>query len=113
MPICPIPICGTDGSRSSTSHWRSVANSGSTAFVADRCEIGTEEQHAASIKHLFDEWQNWCTEKGERKFGTSAVFCKNLVAAFPFLTRTRSRDGEKRVPRYDGIRLLSVFEQVE
>ena len=75
-------------------------------FIRERCEVGAaaaNEWTATTV--LYEAWKKWCYEEGIQAVGTSATFCRNLIAFVPELMKQRSSDSDR--PRgYRGIRLL-------
>jgi putative DNA primase/helicase len=74
------------------------------AFVRDRCEVGGA--FTATTDALWIEWKDWCSEEGAHH-GTKSVFARDLRSSVAGLAPIRTRDGEKRLPGYRGIKLNS------
>jgi len=73
-----------------------------TAFVQDRCELGTDKSMAK--RTLYDEWRRWCGDSGHEP-GSVATFGRNLMAAFPEIQSARPREDGARVMTYTGVAL--------
>jgi len=73
-----------------------------TAFVQERCELGTE--WSVAKRTLFEAWRMWCANSGHEP-GSLATFGRNLMAAFPAIQSSRPREDGNRVTSYVGIRL--------
>jgi putative DNA primase/helicase len=56
------------------------------AFVRELCELGAD--HEEECRGLYRSYKQWCTDNGH-KVPSSAVFGKNLFAAFPDITKRR------------------------
>jgi putative DNA primase/helicase len=91
--------------RSSYEAAQELADLGSPvgAFVREECHVSM----AASVKtdDLFAAWQTWCVRQGSQHPGSKSVFGRDLVAAFPSITRGRPRAGAEREQIYQGIGL--------
>jgi putative DNA primase/helicase len=76
------------------------------AFVRDRCEVGPGK--TVTVDLLYLRWRDWCREEGrdERTIASKATFGRDLRAAVPGLRRAQPRDGDDRVPTYEGIGLI-------
>lgn len=79
-----------------------------SAFVRERCVVGSEEQ--VPVDDLWDAWKTWCEGEG-RHHGTKAVLGKNLSAAVPTIRRARPRTDGERIYSYLGIGLDSLDKQ--
>jgi putative DNA primase/helicase len=70
------------------------------AFVRERCEIGPD--HRVVIDSLYEAWSHWCEGEGRQAVKTKQLFCRDLVAAFPSISRRR---GTGQQGFYEGIEL--------
>jgi putative DNA primase/helicase len=74
------------------------------AFVREQCEIGVRFQIA--VDALYAAYTMWADNNGHRR-KAKEMFGRDLVAAFPVITKTRPRKDGDRVWTYAGIRLRS------
>ena len=78
------------------------------AFAEEKCVLAAGA--AVPFGDLFSEWQRWCAANG-RETGSSAIFGKNLSAAFPALKVTQPRTAAgKRFRQLEGIRLRTLAD---
>lgn len=75
------------------------------AFIAERCQIGSQEM--VSVDLLFDNWRSWCTATGYPHAGNVQTFGKNLRAACPGIEIIRPQEGLMRERYYRRIGLIS------
>jgi putative DNA primase/helicase len=80
------------------------------AFVRERCRV--EPGAVVPVKTLFEQWREWCEEKGRKEHGTEPSFGRDLRAAVPGLGKGHPRPpgGGKRYRTFVGIRLLNDDE---
>ena len=72
------------------------------AFARDRCNLG--HRYEIPVKDLFAAWKDWCG-RNENNPGTTAIFGRNLSAAFPAIRRTRPSGEGRRPYVYQGVAL--------
>jgi putative DNA primase/helicase len=77
-----------------------------TAFARDRCEVDVAA--GVSCDGLFTAWKSWCTVNGREHAGNKQTFGRDLRAAFPKITVSQIRSGDRRDRWYDGIGLQNV-----
>ena len=65
-----------------------------SAFVRDRCIVGSAEQ--VLIASLYSAWKSWCEEQGRDYPGTVATFGRELNAALPGLEVTQPREQDRK-----------------
>ena len=73
-----------------------------TAFVRERCVVGRDYQ--VEVDRLWSAWKSWCQIE-TRAPGTKVLLGRDLHAAIPTVRKTRRREGEHRIPTYEGIGL--------
>lgn len=73
-----------------------------SAFVRERCEIGSEKEVA--VDDLYSAFKTWCEDSGHIK-SSKATFGRDLRAAIPGIRKQRGRDGGDRSHFYAGIAL--------
>lgn len=77
-----------------------------TAFVSDRCEIADLAETHLSL--LYESFREWSVSNGIEKPVSLPVFSRDLTAAYPELTRSRTRSGsgpDNKARTIKGIRL--------
>jgi putative DNA primase/helicase len=80
------------------------------SFVEDRCELSPSAVCPKAVLHgAFKQWCN--TDAGIERVPTSAMFGRDLIAAYPQITDARQRAGGKREYCYVGI-TLKTFDDV-
>lgn len=80
------------------------------AFLRERCEVKAGAE--VEVEALFSAWQQWCKDQGRDHTGNLQSFGRDLRAALPKIRDTRPREGEVRVRKYSGLRLLAAWESV-
>jgi len=80
------------------------------AFLRERCEVKTGAE--VEVETLFLAWQQWCKDQGRDHTGNLQSFGRDLRAALPKIRDTRPREGEVRIRKYSGLRLLAAWESV-
>jgi putative DNA primase/helicase len=70
-------------------------------FIREHYDLDTDSSEPTF--DVFNSWKVWAEAHGYT-IGNDGVFGKNLKAAFPSIKKTRPREGEKQVCRYQGIR---------
>lgn len=70
-----------------------------SAFVRDRCELAPV--YRAWIDQLYNAWKQWCEADGRMSVSIKQVFGRDLLAAFPEITRHQDDYGRF----YRGIRI--------
>lgn len=70
-----------------------------SAFVRDQCELGSV--YRATVDQLYQAWKQWCEADGRMSVSTKQVFGRDLLAAFPEITRHQDNYGRF----YRGIRI--------
>ncbi|MGB3921730.1 MAG: hypothetical protein WBL19_00395, partial [Minisyncoccia bacterium] len=71
-----------------------------TAFVRERCVLGSGPDFRAHADALYRAWLAWCAADGRTNPSTKSIFLRDLSAAIPSIVRRR---GSLNVPFYDGI----------
>ncbi len=69
-----------------------------TTFLCDCCIVGrtVEDSDFVTKNQLYEVWQKWCTEQGQRS-GTNQLFGRWLLAAYPMIKTDRmSLDGRRQ-----------------
>ena len=70
------------------------------AFIRDGCLVGAS--HMVEVDTLWTRWKGWC-EGDNRHPGTKAIFGRDLRAAVPTVHRGQRREGDRRIPVYQGL----------
>jgi putative DNA primase/helicase len=73
------------------------------AFLRERCQIGAGFE--VPRHDLFNAWQSWCADHGEKDPGSDGTFGRDLRAAVPGIDSRHPRSGSLRIRLYTGIRL--------
>ena len=71
------------------------------AFVRDWCYEGDE--YEISIDDIFALWEKWCSTNGRDNNKTKQIFARDLISAFPNITKRKPRDKSARTIVYIGI----------
>jgi putative DNA primase/helicase len=82
-------------------------------FLMDCCKVGGGDNSTIPCSELFMSWCSWCQSKGHTHAGNEEIFGRNIRAAYPEVNKTRPRINGKRVWVYEGIRLLTEWEENE
>ena len=77
-----------------------------TGFVRECCEVGAD--HSVDRQKLYDVFVDWSRRNGHIYSKSSAVFGRDLRAAFPKLGRSQPRSNGVRQNNYSGIRLAQA-----
>ena len=72
------------------------------AFVRAMCVVDRDCQ--VEVERLWGAWKSWCQIEN-RAPGTKVLLGRDLHAAIPTVRKTRRREGEHRIPTYEGIGL--------
>ncbi|MCC7351830.1 MAG: hypothetical protein IT446_14820 [Phycisphaerales bacterium] len=82
-----------------------------SAFIRDWCRVAAGQ--SVAVADLYAAWCCWCIEQGSNHPGTVQILGRDLRAAMPGITASKLRDGDNRVPTYNGIGLtLAAAEAV-
>ncbi|MCP4902100.1 MAG: DNA primase [bacterium] len=74
-----------------------------SAFVRDRCVVAAGQSIEPAT--IYEQWRQWTTENGWKEPTTLSTFCRDLLAAYPHLKKTRTRNADERTTVYRGIGL--------
>jgi putative DNA primase/helicase len=80
-----------------------------SSFLDEECELDLE-RHSKSIhcQELYQQWVQWCMNRGIKQSGTSSTFGRDLRAAVPAIQRKQSRQGKFQSWFYLGVALRRV-----
>lgn len=76
------------------------------AFLQDKCEIGSTDEHYCPVDELWAAWRAWATANGNIP-GSKEGFGKRLRAAHPRIYKARKKQMESRGTIYMGLRLVT------
>lgn len=79
------------------------------AFVQDRCELGSTDQHWVSVDALWSAWSAWCKANGQIVHNKE-MLGKRLRAFSSLITKKRVARGGTQQMEYVGLRVLPEGE---